>query len=204
MRPHVHILVLALAVLSAAASGKTNDERKAAASKGTAAPPLAVAHLESAEGKAIGDAILRETPNGVLITLKLTGLSPGTHAFHVHERGKCEPPFESAGGHFNPGKKLHGFAHAAGYHAGDLPNIHVPANGEITAEFLARDVTLAPGKANSLLDGDGSALVVHARADDYRSDPTGASGDRIACGAVERAVAAPATPRAGRPAAGTR
>jgi Cu-Zn family superoxide dismutase len=205
MRSRVLALALALpAAALGAPDGRTAAGGKAVAPKTPPVPKTAIAHVRNPEGKVLGDALLRETPNGVLVTLELAGLPAGSHAVHVHEHGRCEPPFQSAGGHFNPAKKHHGFENAAGYHAGDLPNVRVGADGKVSAEFLARNLTLKPGTAQSLLDGDGTALVVHGGADDYRSDPAGASGDRIACGAIERAIATPDVPGSERPTAGTR
>jgi Cu-Zn family superoxide dismutase len=107
----------------------------------------------------------------------------GAHGFHIHDVGKCEPPFKSAGDHFAPQQHGHGFLSEKGGHAGDLPNIHVPKSGELMVEFFVPNVRLRSGK-NALLDKDGSALVIHAQKDDYRSDPSGHAGDRLACGAI--------------------
>jgi len=152
-----------------------------------AAPALAVdtasAVLKDASGKEVGAATLTVTPSGVLISLDLTAVPPGEHGFHVHTTGKCEPPdFKSAGPHFNPDQTKHGFMNPEGPHAGDLPNLHVPADGKLQVEVLEPNVTLS-GEA-PLLDADGSALVIHAGADDYKTDPAGNSGDRIACGVI--------------------
>jgi Cu-Zn family superoxide dismutase len=151
--------------------------------------PAPTAKVEFLDGskRPVGEAILRQTPNGVLITAHLRDLPPGEHGFHVHETGKCQPPFESAGGHFNPSTKAHGFENTKGAHAGDLPNLVVtPGSAEVKVELLAPQLSLEPGKPGSLVDGDGTALVVHAKADDYHTDPAGDSGARIACGVVER------------------
>jgi Cu-Zn family superoxide dismutase len=145
----------------------------------------ATATLKNAEGNDVGMASLTQTPAGVLIRLTVKRLPPGERAFHIHGVGKCEPPFTSAGPHFNPGGKKHGLKAAEGHHAGDLPNLHVPAGGELTVEVLNADVTLEKGKPNSLLGGQGTALVIHAGKDDYKSDPAGDAGGRIACGPVE-------------------
>ena len=152
-----------------------------------AAPALAVdtasAVLKDASGKEVGAATLTVTPSGVLISLDLTAVPPGEHGFHVHTTGKCEPPdFKSAGPHFNPDQTKHGFMTPEGPHAGDLPNLHVPADGKLQVEVLEPNVTLS-GEA-PLLDADGSALVIHAGADDYKTDPAGNSGDRVACGVI--------------------
>ncbi|RDV01390.1 superoxide dismutase family protein [Undibacter mobilis] len=150
-----------------------------------AAAQTASAPLKDAQGKEIGAANLMQTPRGVLINLSVKGLPPGEHAFHVHAVGKCEPPFTSAGGHFNPDQKKHGLMSADGAHAGDMPNLHIPQSGDLAVEVLNAAVTLEKGKPNSLLDADGSALVIHADTDDYKTDPTGDAGGRIACGVVQ-------------------
>jgi Cu-Zn family superoxide dismutase len=144
----------------------------------------AKAQLKDSKGKDVGAADFTQTPAGVLIKLSLKGLPAGDHAFHIHAVGKCEPPaFESAGGHFNPGQTHHGMMAGPG-HAGDMANLHVPANGALTIEVLNDKVTLDKGKPNSLFDNDGASLVIHAKADDYKSDPAGNAGDRIACGVI--------------------
>ena len=145
----------------------------------------AKAALKTADGKDAGSVTLTQTPSGVLLALTAKGLSPGEHAFHVHEVGKCEAPFTSAGGHFNPGKKKHGLLVAEGAHGGDMPNLHIPASGELTVEVHNAMITLEKDKPNSLLDADGSAVIIHASKDDYKSDPTGEAGGRIACGVVQ-------------------
>lgn len=141
----------------------------------------AEATLHDAAKKKVGSATLTETPQGVLVHATLEGIPAGVHAFHVHETGKCEPPFKSAGGHWNPGTKKHGFSAEGGAHAGDLPNVHVPDSGTLEFEVLAPGAKLA-----EMLDADGAALVVHAKADDYATDPAGDAGDRIACGVIEK------------------
>jgi Cu-Zn family superoxide dismutase len=145
----------------------------------------AKAALQSADGKEAGSVTLTQTPSGVLLSLTVKGLPPGEHAFHVHAVGKCEAPFTSAGGHFNPGNKKHGLLAAEGAHAGDMPNLHIPASGDLTIEVHNPMITLEKGKPNSLFDADGSAVIIHAGKDDYKSDPTGEAGGRIACGVVQ-------------------
>ena len=150
-----------------------------------AAAQSASAPLKDGSGKEIGSVNLTQTPRGVLINVSVKGLPPGEHAFHVHAVGKCEPPFTTAGGHFNPGAKKHGLLAAEGHHAGDMPNLHIPQNGDLTVEVMNADITLEKGKPNSVFDADGSAVVIHAGSDDYKTDPTGEAGGRIACGVIQ-------------------
>ncbi len=140
------------------------------------------AKMMNANGEGVGEVTLDETPHGTLLHATLENLPAGTHAFHVHSVGKCEPPFKSAGGHFNPEGKMHGFLNAEGLHAGDMPNIHVPASGSLEIEILNTLLKLD----STLFDSDGAAIVIHAGADDYKSDPAGAAGPRIACGVIGR------------------
>jgi superoxide dismutase, Cu-Zn family len=151
-----------------------------------AAPATATAEIKTADGKKIGDVTLEETAHGVLVHGKLTGAPAGDHAFHIHETGKCEAPFKTAGGHWNPGKKHHGAKNKEGMHAGDLPNLHIPADGNLEFDALVPGATLTQGK-EAILDADGAALVLHATGDDYASDPAGNAGDRIACGVIAKA-----------------
>jgi Cu-Zn family superoxide dismutase len=157
------------------------------ASRGEAQQPdTARAVLRDSAGQQVGVATLVQTPDGVLVRTELTNVPPGVHAFHVHEVGRCDPPsFQSAGGHYNPFGRQHGILNASGPHAGDMPNIHVPETRRLTFEVLIPRVTLGQGQA-TLFDANGSALVVHAGADDYRTDPAGNAGARIACGVVVR------------------
>ena len=149
----------------------------------------ASASLVDASGRNIGGAHLRETSHGVLIRLELKNATPGPHGFHIHETGTCEQPsFSSAGGHFNPNGRKHGFLSPDGPHAGDLPNIEVPSTTTLSVEHFASGVTLKPGP-RSLLDADGSAVMIHSGQDDYMSDPGGNAGDRLACGEITVAPA---------------
>jgi superoxide dismutase, Cu-Zn family len=153
----------------------------------------AKAKMINSNRQEVGEATLSETPSGVLIRLNLRqkpeGISPGTHAIHIHNIGKCEPPFKSAGEHFNPMNKKHGFFSKEGKHIGDLPNIYVPESAPLTVEFLVSQLSLSGG-STSVFDSDGSALVIHQGADDYQTDPAGNSGDRVACGVIEQSASA--------------
>lgn len=148
--------------------------------------PTGRAELRDQDGRYVGEVLLRQTPqHGVLVRIQVEGLEAGTHAVHIHETGVCEAPaYESAGGHYAPRGRAHGVLHAEGYHAGDLLNLVVPEDGRAETEQLATGVTLLEGVPGTLFDEDGSAFIVHADADDYRSQPAGAAGDRIACGVI--------------------
>src|SRR4051812_48359415 len=158
----------------------------AAAAFGQAAPTKAHANLMDAKGQKVGTATLSQAAGGVKIAANLANLPAGMHALHIHTNGKCDPPdFMSAGGHFNPGMKQHGKDNPMGAHAGDLPNFTVDAKGKAKVNLTAPGVTLAAGP-NSLFHEGGTALMVHAMADDYKTDPTGNAGGRIACGIVQK------------------
>jgi Cu-Zn family superoxide dismutase len=150
-----------------------------------AAPPSATAELKSADGTDVGTVALTQTRSGVSLKLTLKGLPQGEHAFHVHAVGKCEPPFTSAGPHFNPAQKKHGLKSPDGHHAGDMSNVTVGADGTLTLTVVNKDITLEKGKPNSVFQDAGTALVVHAGKDDYVTDPAGNAGDRIACGVIK-------------------
>lgn len=148
--------------------------------------PSAVATLVDSTGTPVGEARLTETPSeGVLIELSVEGMPPGVYAFHIHETGSCAPDFEAAGDHFAPEGNAHGPMHARGRHAGDLVNLHVTQPGEASSEWLTDEVTLEPGAPETLLDADGSALVIHEGPDDYKSQPSGNAGSRLACGVID-------------------
>lgn len=141
--------------------------------------------LRDTAGRTVGTALLTPATEGVQVVLSASGLPAGIHGVHVHQTGLCDAPdFASAGAHFNPTSRQHGTDNPNGPHAGDLPNITVDANGRGTLNGVARGVTLEGTGASSLRKAGGTALVVHASADDYRTDPSGNSGARIACGVI--------------------
>jgi len=147
----------------------------------------AYAELINQKGDKIGTAEFVQTNSGVLIKLEAKGLPPNAElALHIHEVGKCDPPdFMSAKGHFNPFKKKHGFLNPEGPHAGDMPNVFTDSNGNLKVHVLNTFVTLERGKGNSLFKEGGTSLIIHQHADDYKSDPAGHAGPRIACGVIK-------------------
>ena len=143
----------------------------------------AVAEMRDQKGQRIGTVTLTQTPNGTLLYANFNRLPPGVHAFHVHAIGHCKPPFKSAGPHFfKASGEKHGLLSDVGPHAGDLPNIYTPATGILELEVLVPNVDLD----KKVFDNDGSALVIHEGTDDYKTDPAGAAGPRIACGTIHR------------------
>jgi superoxide dismutase, Cu-Zn family len=150
-----------------------------------APPGGVVVELIDREGRNVGGARLEPEGQAVRVSIRVNGLRPDQeHGVHFHENGQCEPPtFQSAGGHFSPGGRQHGLENPQGPHAGDMPNVRANAQGVADTTFVTDRVTLGSG-ANSLLKPGGTALVVHAGRDDQRTDPSGDSGDRIACGVI--------------------
>lgn len=148
-------------------------------------PPMP---LINSAGQSIGTIQAWETPGGASFRIRASGLPHGVHGIHVHAVGRCDAPkFESAGSHWNPDARAHGFNNPRGPHRGDLPNLTVPANGVVAETISLSGASLsAIGGWNQLLDADGAALVIHAAPDDYATDPSGNSGARIACAVIQR------------------
>ena len=143
--------------------------------------------LKDTKGNNVGMAMISPAKGGgVSIELTLKGLPPGEHALHLHEAAKCEPPsYKSAGAHFNPMKKQHGLSNPNGPHAGDMPNFTVAANGTVTTTITNKNLTMG-SEANSIFAGGGTALVIHEKADDGKTEPSGNAGNPIACGAITK------------------
>ena len=148
-------------------------------------PATATAELQDVDGNSVGTVTFTEGADGVAISATISGLAgdAGEHGIHLHAVGSCSPDFSAAGGHFNPTEAQHGLDNPNGPHAGDGPNLVLDENGNGTYEAIDNRVTLGEGD-NSLLDADGSAIVIHAGPDDQMTDPSGNSGDRIACGVI--------------------
>ena len=172
-------------VMRMAAMGALLALASAAFAKDSKPAPVTV-KLQNGQGQDAGTATLSPAGKGVKIKLNLHGLTPGEHGIHVHQTAKCEgPDFKSAGGHFNPANKHHGLQNPEGPHAGDINNFKADDKGNAMATLIAGGVTLSDGP-NSVFTGGGTALVVHAKADDGKTDPSGNSGDRVACGVIQK------------------
>jgi superoxide dismutase, Cu-Zn family len=187
MKIHTAILALAfcsctIALPSAIARTTTPAPQKSSGQMAQSAH----ADIVNVTGQKIGTANLSAASGGVRIDVDVTQLSPGTHGIHIHAVGKCEgPDFKTAGGHFNPAGKKHGKDNPEGPHNGDLLNLEVGADGHGTASLLDANVTLGDGPT-SLFQPGGTAIVIHIAADDYKTDPAGNSGARIACGPIQK------------------
>lgn len=172
---------------SAQSSMESMSESAAVSDTTTAVPAESVTvDMINSDGNSIGTAVFTENQdNTITLQIEATDLPPGEHGFHIHEVGLVEPPnFESAGGHYNPTNSEHGEENPNGPHGGDLPNLVVAEDGTVQEEFTLDGLSLDPGAENSLADDNGSALVIHANPDDYMTDPSGNSGNRIAAGVI--------------------
>lgn len=186
-------VLLAAVLVTAGCGGKTTEEKvpvSGGEEQGTPQEGQTETQVETSfidtEGKEIGKAKITEGPGGVTVEVDVEGLEPGEHGIHIHENGVCTAPdFKaSAGGHFNPTGKEHGFDNPKGHHAGDLKNLEVDEDGKGKGYFETADVTLELGKENSLIDDNGTALVIHEGMDDYKTDPAGNSGKPVACAEI--------------------
>lgn len=171
------VLIAALTALALAAFGQQSKPVK-----------KEVVELKNAQDKSVGTATVKPSGTGVEVKLDVKDLPPGDHALHFHQNAKCDPPdFKSAGPHFNPDQKEHGFLNPKGHHNGDMANFTVKPNGTAKATVKDADVVLGTGsEPNSLFANGGTALMIHAKADDMKTDPAGNAGDRIACGVITK------------------
>jgi Cu-Zn family superoxide dismutase len=182
-----HRTFLLVSVLSLAACTRDDgaDRDTTADTAAASADSAVTATLRDASGRDVGMLTISDGENVVTLSGRLTGLPQGEHAIHLHQVGRCEPPFESAGDHWNPTNRQHGRDNPQGPHLGDLPNLTIGADSSVSLVLRTPGGSLRGSQA--LLDGDGAAVVVHAQPDDHRTDPAGNAGDRIACGVVASA-----------------
>lgn len=171
--------VIAVAALLTAVAGIASAQ---------APSPQKTAVLKNGAGTTIGQVTLTDAPRGVLLRVEASGLAPGWHGIHFHEKGDCsDPAFKMAGGHVHQmSPTVHGLLNPQANDLGDLPNLYAGPDGKANAEFYSTFVALHDGTARAnLLDADGSAVVIHAHADDLTTQPIGGAGDRVACGVVK-------------------
>ena len=178
--------VIALLTLAACTSDQPAGEQAETpapeAAAGQPAADSATAVLRDASGREVGTIAIGEGDGGIKLSGTVRGIAPGTHGIHLHMTGQCQAPFETAGGHWNPDGKQHGFLSPQGPHRGDLPNLTVTEDSTGLVQLVTRGGTLRG--ADGLLDADGAAVVIHAKEDDEKTDPSGNSGDRIVCGVI--------------------
>ena len=187
-------IVLGAALLTAACGGAADEEKDTDPVEGSGDPVVeeqddmteVMAPVINIDGEEIGTVMLTQGPSGVAMEIDVTGLTPGEHGMHFHEKGVCTTPdFKaSAGDHFNPMDKEHGLDNPEGHHAGDLENLEADEDGNVKVSITTDAVTLEMDKDNSLLDADGTALLIHEGADDNMTDPAGDSGSPFACSEI--------------------
>lgn len=197
--PLIAASLLTLPLLAACEPASTTTETTVTTPDGGTAPAqvpaarapvgaTARAPLVNGEGGSAGTATFRQGPTGILVRIEATGLTPGWHGLHLHGVGQCQgPKFETAGSHVKHGGAgaVHGLVNADGPESGDLPNLHAGDDGRAFAEVFTTGAALIEGAGGEyLLDGDGSAILIHAAADDHSAQPIGGSGDRVACGVI--------------------
>ena len=187
MKARLAIVALLASAAQFAIAGDTDAQGQATAH----------ATIVNPNGERIGDAVFEQAPAGVIINVRVAGLAPGPKGLHLHSVGACAPDFAAAKGHINPDGRRHGLRNDSPDN-GDLPNLHVRADGSAAAEFFHQRVRISPGAATPnappLLDEDGSAIVIHAAPDDHKTQPIGGAGGRIGCGVIVETAA----PGAGR------
>lgn len=182
------LLLLGGAALAAAACASDRDAGQAdqpAAATSTIGPPVLAADLRDAQGSTRARATVEQSGDSLRVRIEAVAMSPGAYGAHLHNAGRCEPPaFASAGPHWNPTGQMHGKDNPKGMHKGDLPNLLVGTDGRGSFEYTIPNAGLSGMLPNRLIDADGAAVVIHAKPDDFRTDPSGNSGARIACGVL--------------------
>lgn len=184
-------LLIPAASAFAVAACATDDSASAADDPGppaavsTIGPPRLAADLRDPQGRVLARATAESSGDSLRVRVEAVGMSPGAYGAHLHAVGRCDPPaFASAGPHWNPTSAMHGKDNPKGMHKGDLPNLMVGTDGRGSFEYTIPNAGLSGMLPNRLIDGDGASVVIHAKPDDYRTDPSGNSGDRIACGVL--------------------
>jgi superoxide dismutase, Cu-Zn family len=174
---------LSVAALAALAGCSTTDS--AAVDEAPPAARSVSADLRDASGNIRARGTAEQVGDGIRVRIEAAGLAPGAYGAHVHTTGRCDPPgFTTAGGHWNPTAQQHGKDNPQGMHKGDLPNLLVGADGRGSFEYTIPNASVSGNSQNLLMDGDGATLMIHQQADDFRTDPSGSSGARIACGVL--------------------
>lgn len=185
------LLLIGGAALALAACATDRDTAGAAADAdggaivSTIGPPVLNADLRDREGRSRARATVEQSGDSLRVRIEATGMGPGTYGAHLHTVGRCDPPaFTTAGPHWNPSAQMHGKDNPKGMHKGDLPNLMVGADGRGSFEYTIPNAGLSGMLPNRIIDADGATVVIHAKPDDYRTDPSGNSGARIACGVL--------------------
>ncbi|HEY0113517.1 MAG TPA: superoxide dismutase family protein [Allosphingosinicella sp.] len=178
--------LLALCYATVCVSGCATRNESVDLDEAAPSPPNALdAELHDPTGRTLGRALVEQAGDSVRVRVEAVAMGAGAYGAHIHMTGRCEAPdFESAGAHWNPTRVQHGKDNPGGMHKGDLPNLLVGTDGRGSFEYTIPNATISGRGPNLLLDADGAAVVVHARPDDFRTDPSGNSGTRIACGVL--------------------
>lgn len=188
MRAYLTIPVGVLLLVACAGGNRdaTSDTGEADSAAPTVSPSgSATATVRDAAGRELGTLTLTDTTGGIAVSGRLVGLAPGEHGLHLHTTGRCDPPaFESAGGHWNPTNRQHGTQNPQGPHFGDLPNVSAGPDSVAVLQGVITPGGSLRSAPDMLLDPDGAAVIIHSGADDARTNPSGGSGTRVACGVV--------------------
>jgi Cu-Zn family superoxide dismutase len=179
------LLLIGAAALALAACATDTEATREGAMSSTIGPPVLNAELRDTQGRSRARATVEQSGDSLRVRIEATAMSPGAYGAHLHSVGRCDPPaFTTAGPHWNPTGQMHGKDNPKGMHKGDLPNLLVGADGRGSFEYTIPNASLSGMGPAKLIDADGAAVVIHAKPDDYRTDPSGNSGDRIACGVL--------------------